>query len=201
MLSDFLNISNQKKLYKNLIESIQMDRLNSVKELAPQIINLKKKGIENNQIALHEALKNDRSEIFEYLLNYYDNVEIKNKDGWNCWHLACLDFNKDNIKKLLEKNININSQTKSGYSCLHLMVFRLESNSPVVDWHPFYFYKIARYNIFCDILKELILLNMDLSLKDKDNKTFLDYIRNHLNKQRVLDLIEKTNSLKNLNLI
>ena len=75
--------------------------------------------INNNNELQHGIIKYLPQNILEILINKV-NINNVNKDGYNSLHLAIQNKNIDIVKKLLEKNIKINTDINNTKSTLYL---------------------------------------------------------------------------------
>ena len=66
---------------------------------------------------MKEILENENIHVIKYIIDHCDNLEYKDKDGWNFMHYACRFSIKKIISHLFNKNIII-GLTRKGFSPL-----------------------------------------------------------------------------------
>lgn len=98
------------------------------------------------------------------------DVNKKDNDGWISLHYACFNGHLNIVKELIKQGANINSLTNEGNTPLHFA-----SNTP--------------YTHNLEIINELIDYS-NLSIKNNDGKTVLDFAKTEKIKQFIIDYQE-----------
>jgi ankyrin repeat protein len=109
--------------YKDIFEYVDFDLLQLVKKKIkekPGLINLQNK--ENGETLLFEAIRENSTELFDYLVDRNCNLDIKNNYGFDVL-IYSTALNRINfVKKLLHKGVDIDSKNNNGWSPIHFSV-------------------------------------------------------------------------------
>ena len=132
------------------------------------------KDANNNNELQHAIIKKSPENIINILIDKVDINNI-NKDGYNSLHLAIINNYKNIVKKLLEKNININTNIENKKSTLYLC---LENN-------------ILDEDILTKILENIVI----------DKSLSLSPINISLNKKISVKLIDKMIDIFDINYV
>ncbi len=76
---------------------------------------------------LHEAARNGRKEVAEFLIASKVNIDAKDKDAWTPLHVAAQWGQKDMVKLLLDKDARVNAHAKDGTTPLHVACSMLQT--------------------------------------------------------------------------
>lgn len=133
---------------------------------------------------LHYLINENDVELFDYFIKFKPNVNLYNAENKLPIHIALEKFNNNTyhfVKHLIEKS-NLNLQNHIGNTSLHLLIVN----------------DVWEQNI--DLLEKK---ELNIYLKNKNNKTILDYIDDS-KKNKFIDLVVKSflwNLKKNKNIL
>ena len=70
--------------------------------------------------ALHYSVRYGSYDLFTYFANMGADIYLKNKDGWNCLHIAALNGHLNLCKILTDKHkFDVHIVSKNGWTALH----------------------------------------------------------------------------------
>ena len=144
--------------------------------------------------------------LTDFFLKLNCDVTITNNNNNNCLMYACMNNNYSLVKKLLVKGIDVNFCDNQGdipffYACgcdnlsnLNINIIKLlyenntNINSRSNDNFTALHYAAGALNNSCnlDVIKYLLTLDIDTSIIDNFNKTYLDYVLDNQNDKNVL---------------
>jgi uncharacterized protein len=115
-------------------------------------------------------------EIIDLLLKAKSSIEYKNKIGWTALHEAFSVGKISAIKFLIDKGAKLGTLSTKGETPLHLLLLNKEV-------------AIDTKKIIIDYCKS----KCDLTIKDNDGKTVLDYAKEHC--PEVLKLLQSNDNI------
>jgi ankyrin repeat protein len=103
---------------------IQNGDLDEVKQRLEKMMDIDAPVTSDKQTALHLAVRYNKIDIVNYLIENEANVNCVTSNHWTPLHFACALVRYEIIKILLELYVNVESKTKSGALPLHFLVYQ-----------------------------------------------------------------------------
>jgi small GTP-binding protein len=159
------------------------------------VTQLQDETADRSRTLLHEAARNSETKILEELVTKYpDDINKKDKNGYNALHLAANKGKPGVISILLSHGLkeHINKASNSGYTALHLAIYNKHNNIGAVELllengasiniadkdnltplnHAMNLYKNGKGNRNIEIIHQLMLNNYFNDISKKNSKKF-----------------------------
>jgi len=168
------------------------DRINVVKILLQHPnININIKCFKSRITPFLCAAYNKNIKMMELLLDKGANINACDSNGASALFNLCKKENKDVFKFLLDRHINAKIQDKSGMTILHLIAVSgekdlapliLQYDPSIIDYQDIYGRTALHYasiNNNQEAIKFFLQNNANVKLKDKNNNTPMDYLKDY----------------------